>query len=296
MPARLDILKTYKLFVNGQFPRSESGRSEAILGAAGAVIGHSSKASRKDLRDAIIAARAGMTKWKGATAYNRGQVLYRMAEMLEARRGEFAELLALDPRRAGAATSEAVSMTPDDEVTLSVDRLVAFAGWADKFTQVLGNQNAVAGPYWNITVPEATGVIVIAPPTRPALLGLVTGLAPVIVAGNGAVVLSDAFAPVVSVFGEVCATSDLPAGVVNLLTGALDELLPVAAKHRDVDGMLLLDQPAALNQTAMEGAADNLKRVRVRAVADYTDRAELEGPWTIEAFVEFKTAWHPVGA
>ena len=288
MSERLGVMKTYKLFINGAMPRSESGRSEPIRDRVGGVLGHSSKASRKDLRDAVVAARAGLSKWKGATPYNRGQVIYRMAEMLEARRAEFVELLTL------AGNSE-----PDAqrEVTTSVDRLVAFAGWADKYAQVLGCQNPVAGPYWNITVPEPTGVVGVVCPTTPALLGLVALIAPVIVSGNACVVVSEAFAPVVSVFGEVLATSDLPSGVINLLTGSLDELVPVMAKHRDIDAIHAHALTPALSQTCLEGAADNLKRVKLRPnTIDLSQSAACESAWWIESFVEFKTAWHPTGA
>ncbi len=288
MTERLGVMKTYKLFINGAMPRSESGRSEPIRDAHGSILGHSSKASRKDLRDAVVAARAGLGKWKNATAYNRGQILYRMAEMLEARRAEFVELLVL----AGGTQVDA-----EREVTTSVDRLVAFAGWADKYAQVLGCQNAVAGPYWNITVPEPTGVVGVVAPTTPALLGLIALVAPVIVSGNTCVVVSEAFAPVVSVLGEVLATSDLPHGVINLLTGSLDELVPVMAKHRDLDAMHAHALTPSLAQTCLEGASDNLKRVKLRAAAvDLADAAACESAWWIESFVEFKTAWHPTGA
>ncbi|MBX9737244.1 MAG: aldehyde dehydrogenase family protein [Phycisphaerales bacterium] len=294
MSERLDVIKTYKLYINGAMPRSESGRSEPIRDRDGGVLGHSCKASRKDLRDAVVAARAGLGKWKGATPYNRAQILYRMAEMLEARRAEFVGLLESGGVPAGDAQRE---------VTTSVDRLVAFAGWADKYSQVLGCQNPVAGPYWNITVPEPTGVIgVIAPApvgvqSAGALLGCVGLIAPVIVSGNTCVVLSEAFAPVVSVFGEVMATSDLPSGVVNLLTGSLDELVPVLAKHRDVDGIHAMGLNASLTQTCLDGVSDNLKRVKLRpATTDLSDAAACESVWWIEPFVEFKTAWHPTGA
>jgi acyl-CoA reductase-like NAD-dependent aldehyde dehydrogenase len=287
---RLGVLKTYKLYIGGAFPRSESGRSEVIADASGAVLGHSCKASRKDLREAVGAARKALPGWRNASAYNRGQILYRMAEMLESRRGEFA---AID-----AATGEAVPA--------AVDRLVHFAGWTDKIAHMLGCQNAVAGPYWNITVPEPTGVIGVVCPADEPLLALVTLLAPVIASGNTAVVISPAHAAVVSTFGEVCATSDLPGGVVNLLTGAVDELVPVLAKHRDVDGIHATTGGAGLNaELAKEvqlGTADNLKRVKLRASPAWRDPAACEGPggtgslgW-IEPFVEFKTTWHPVGA
>lgn len=281
-------MKTYKMFIGGAFPRSESGRSEVIKGADGSVMGHSCKASRKDLRDAVTAARAGLSKWKGATAYNRGQVLYRMAEMLQGKRAEFIELLG----------SRAAGMQPAQEVDTAVDRLVYFAGWCDKYQQVMGAQNAVAGPYWNISTPEPTGVIGVICPAESPLLGAVSLIAPVICTGNTAVVISPAFAPVVSVLGEVCATSDLPAGVVNLLTGSVDELAPVIAAHRDVDGLLAISGTvsAEIAKSLRQGAADNLKRVRLIKAADLNDSAAWQTPGLLESTVEIKTVWHPVGA
>jgi len=313
MDERLDILKTFKLYIGGAFPRSESGRSEPIVDMTGRVMGHSCKASRKDLRDAVAAARKAQPGWRNATAYNRGQVLYRLAEMVEGKRAEFVSLL----RDGGAA------IDPEAEVSLSVDRLVYYAGWTDKFAQVTGAQNPVAGPYWNITVPEPTGVIGVVCPAAagkggpallgpallgpallgpallgPALLGLVTLVAPLIAVGNAVVVISPAYPPVVSVFGEACATSDLPGGVVNLLTGSLDELAPVLAKHRDIDGLhaAIGDDAAALAKELRLGVAENLKRVMVRRNVAWTDAAACEGTGWIEPFVEYKTSWHPVGA
>jgi len=285
----LNVLKTYKLYIGGAFPRSESGRSEPIKGADGAVLGHSCKASRKDLRDAVTAARAGLAKWKGATAYNRGQVLYRMAEMLQGKRPEFMGLI-----RAGCGCDAAQA---GREVDAAVDRLVYFAGWCDKYAQVLGVQNAVAGPYWNLSTPEPTGVVGVVCPDREPLLGAVTLLAPVICTGNTAVLLSPAFAPVVSVLGEVCATSDLPAGVINLLTGSLDELAPVLARHRDVDGLVAVagSVTADIARTLREGAADNLKRVRLFKGGDLYDHS-WQSPEALAGTVEIKTVWHPVGA
>lgn len=285
MAERLPVSKTYKLYIGGAFPRSESGRSEPIRGADGSILGHACLASRKDLRDSVLAARKGLGPWSSATAYNRGQVLYRMAEMLEGKRAEMVELLTL----AGGDRAA-------DEVSVAVDRLVAYAGWADKFAQILGCQNPVAGPYWNITTPEPTGVIgVVCPPDR-ALLGLVSLVAPVICTGNTAVVVSPAAPGVVSTFGEVCATSDLPSGVVNLLTGRVEELVPVLAAHRDVDGVHAAGVSPELAKTIREGIADNLKRTKVHAAVDWFSPGECEGPWWIEPFVEFKTAWHPVGS
>lgn len=288
MTQRLDVLKTFKLYVGGAFPRSESGRSEPITDARGGVVGHSCRASRKDLRDAVGAARKAQPGWRNATAYNRGQILYRLAEMLQGKRSEFEALLVQHGSSAAAAS---------DEVAIAVDRLVYYAGWTDKYAQVAGGQNPVAGPYWNISVPEPTGVIGVVCPAAPALTPLVSLIAPVLALGNAVVVISPAYAPVVSVFGEVCATSDLPGGVVNLLTGSLDELAPVLAKHRDVDGIHagLGAADAALAKELRLGAADNLKRVLVRKDVEWS-AAACESPAWIEPFVEFKTSWHPVGA
>lgn len=293
MPERLSVLKTYKLFIGGAFPRSESGRSEVIKAADGSTIGHSCRASRKDLRDAVAAARKALSSWSGggasggATPYLRGQVLYRMAEMLEGKRAEFIELLRATDPTAGDA---------DRQVTFAVDRLVAFAGWADKFSHVLGCQNAVSAPYWNITVPEPTGVIGVVCPGDNALVGLVSLVAPLVCAGNAVVVISPASPAVVSVFGEVCATSDLPGGVVNLLTGMHDELIPFLAQHRDVDGVHAAGVSAENARLLRAGAADNLKRVTVRGKVDWADAQACQSPWWIEPFVEMKTVWHPVGA
>lgn len=286
MTDRLGVPKTYKLYVNGAFPRSESGRSDPIKLEGGTLLGHSSKASRKDLRDAVVAARAGLSKWRASTPYLRAQIIYRMAEMLEGKRAEFVSLLSAADPKADAAR----------EVSAAIDRLVAFAGWADKYTHVLGCQNPVSAPYWNITVPEPTGVVAVVCPQAAPLLALVSLVAPVICSGNCAVVVSEAFAPVVATFGEVCQTSDLPAGVVNLLTGSLDELVPVLAKHRDVDAVHAGDVSPALARALHEGTADNLKRVKVRSREDWFDAQACASPWWIEPFVEMKTVWHPVGA
>lgn len=284
---RLAVLKTFKLYIGGAFPRSESGRSDPITSADGRTVGHSCKASRKDLRDAVAAARKALPGWSNATAYNRGQVLYRLAEMIEGKRREFEALLV----ESGASAPEATR-----EVPTAIERLVAFAGWADKFAHVVGCQNPVAGPYWTITTPEPTGVMGVVCPNDAPLLALVTLLAPVICVGNTAVVISEAYAPVVSVFGEACATSDVPGGVINLLTGALDELVPVLAKHRDVDGAHALRIGPALAMALREGAADNLKRVTIRPDGTDIYDAACESPWWLEKLVEFKTVWHPVGA
>jgi acyl-CoA reductase-like NAD-dependent aldehyde dehydrogenase len=249
------------------------------------VLGHSCKASRKDLRDAVVAARGALSKWKGSTPYLRAQIMYRMAEMLEGQRVQFEQLLT------DAGTSAAKG-----EVTASIDRLVHYAGWADKYAHVLGCQNPVAAPYWNITVPEPTGVVGVVCPNDHALLALISLVAPVIASGCTCVLISPASPTVVSTLGEVFATSDLPGGVINLLTGSHDELVPVLAKHRDVDAIHAAGVSEAHAKELHLGTADNLKRVKLRTNIDWTSREACESPWWIESFVESKTVWHPIGA
>ena len=262
---RLPVKKTYKLFVGGAFPRSESGRTYEAEGQ------NVARASRKDVRDAVRIAGSAQPKWAGMTAYNRGQVLYRVAEMLEARTREFADLTG-----------------DEDEVHAAVDRFVWYAGWADKLAQVLGSANPVAGPYFNFTVPEPTGVVGVLAPEEPPLLGLVSRLAPVLVGGNAAVVVASESRPLAAIeLAEVLATSDVPGGVVNLLTGFRSELAPVLAAHMDVN---------ALDVTGADGeipelerlAAENVKRVVRGSVDD-------QSPWEIAGFLELKTVWHPMG-
>ena len=262
---RLPVKKTYKLYVGGEFPRSESGRTYEAQGA------NVARASRKDVRDAVRAARGAFPKWAGMTAYNRGQVLYRIAEMMEARRSEFAELCS------GAK-----------EVDRAIDRVVWYAGWADKLGQILGSSNPVAGPYFNFTIPEPTGVVGVVAPDEPPLAGFVSRVAPAIVGGNATVVLASETSPLAAVeLAEVLASSDVPGGVVNVLTGNRDELAPVLAGHMDVNA---LDIGGADGQSEeLERlAADNVKRV-VRG------RPDEESPWEIASFLELKTVWHPIG-
>ena len=263
--SRLPVKKTYKLYVGGEFPRSESGRTYEAQGA------NVARGSRKDLRDAVRAARLAFPGWAAMTAYNRGQVLYRIAEMMEARRAEFAEL------SSGAK-----------EVEGAIDRIVWYAGWADKLAQVLGSSNPVAGPYFNFTVPEPTGVVGIVAPDEPPLAGLVSRLAPAIVGGNAAVVLASESSPLAAIeLAEVLATSDVPGGVVNILTGHRDELAPILAGHMDVNA---IDVGAANGQVEdlEKLAAENVKRV-VRGSPD------SQSPWEIASFLELKTVWHPIG-
>jgi acyl-CoA reductase-like NAD-dependent aldehyde dehydrogenase len=263
--SRLPVRKTYKLYIGGAFPRSESGRTYEAEGQ------NVARASRKDVRDAVREARAAQVKWARMTAYNRGQVLYRVAEMLEARTPEFAAL------------------TGDEgEVNRAVDRIVWYAGWADKLAQVLGSSNPVAGPYFNFTVPEPTGVVAVVAPDEPPLLGLVSRVVPVLTGGNAVVALASQTHPLAAAeLAEALATSDVPGGAVNLLTGHRDELAPWLASHMDVNALDLTGADGASAELE-RAAADNVKRV-VRSKPD------SQSPWEIASFLELKTVWHPVG-
>jgi acyl-CoA reductase-like NAD-dependent aldehyde dehydrogenase len=287
------VRKTYKLFVGGAFPRSESGRSYAVQDAAGRFLANASHASRKDARDAVRAARAAFPAWSARTPYNRGQVVYRVAEVLEGRRSQLAEEV---QRCEGGTRRQAEAL-----VDASVDRLVWYAGWADKIAQVVGATNPVAGPYVNFSLPEPTGVVAVLAPQGSSLLGLVSVVAPVVVTGNTAVVTSSHRRPVPAVsLAEVLATSDVPAGVVNVLTGPLDDTAPTLASHMDVDAVDLtgLAGDSSSERAVATGlerdAAENLKRV-VRAPAEEPDWTAEPGLERITAFLETKTVWHPVG-
>ncbi|XXY34950.1 aldehyde dehydrogenase family protein [Sorangium sp. So ce260] len=288
--ARVAVRKAYKMFVGGAFVRSESGRYTQVRdhGGAGAVE-NIPRASRKDGRDAVLAAAGALAGWSSRTAYNRGQILYRLAEMLEARRAELASSLERGGLDAGAAQREVAS---------AIDRAVAYAGWADKYQSLFSSLNPVSGPHFTFTVPEPMGVVVIAAPPRPALLGLAGALLPVITAGNTCVVLaSEADPRTALIFGEALATSDLPGGVVNLLTGQLAEVLPHLAAHMEVAALDLHGVDAALAKRLEEAAAASVKRVRARSLGEaewFDDRAATSPRW-IERFVEMKTIWHPAG-
>jgi acyl-CoA reductase-like NAD-dependent aldehyde dehydrogenase len=281
---RLGVRKTYKLFIGGAFPRSESGRSYSVYGKDGALLAHAAQGSRKDVRDAVVAARKAFAGWSGATAYNRGQILYRVAEMLEGRAAQFAaEVAAADGGRMAHAEAE---------VAAAIDRWVWYAGWSDKVAQVAGAANPVAGPYFNFSVPEPTGVVAIVAPAESSLLGLISVVAPVIVTGNTAVVVASESQPLPAIsLAEVLATSDLPAGVVNVLTGRTAELAPVLAGHLDVNAIDLtgIGDPArpALEQLA----ASNVKRVTY----GNEDWAATPGTQRLMSFLEIKTVWHPAG-
>ena len=285
---RLAVRKTYKLFIGGAFPRSESGRSYVVTSQDGDFLANAALASRKDVRDAVRAARAAVGKWSGATAYNRGQILYRIAEMLEGRRAQFVD----EVRASGAKGPGDAESTVD----AAIDRWVWYAGWADKVAQVYGNANPVAGPFFNLSSPEPTGVVGVVAPQSSPLLGLVGVLAPVIVTGNTAVVLAAEDRPLPAIsLAEVLATSDLPGGVVNVLTGRVAETAPWLASHMDVNALDLtgVDDPA-LAADLERTAADNLKRV-IRPSAAPVDWYADPGLSRLTPFLETKTVWHPKG-
>jgi len=281
---RLDVRKTYKLFIGGAFPRSESGRSYPVHGGNGTLLAYAAQASRKDARDAVVAARKAFAGWSGATAYNRGQILYRIAEMLEGRAAQFtAEVSAAGGGRAAKAEAE---------VTAAIDRWVWYAGWSDKVAQVAGAANPVAGPYFNFSVPEPTGVVAIIAPAQSSLLGLVSVVAPAIVTGNTVVVVASEGRPLPAIsLAEVLATSDLPAGVVNVLTGHAADLAPVLAGHMDVNAIDLTGIDAALRAPLEQLAAANVKRVW----HGNEDWAAEPGTRRLMSFLEIKTVWHPAG-
>ncbi|CAN5395765.1 aldehyde dehydrogenase family protein [soil metagenome] len=280
MAERLDVQKTYKLFIGGAFPRSESGRTFAAVAKNGSLIANIAAASRKDLRDAVVAARSAQPGWAARTAYNRGQILYRVAEVMESRRTQFAEELSRCGVEARAAKKE---------VERAIDRWVWYAGWCDKFHHIAGTVNSVAGPYFNFTMPEPTGVVGILAPSNPGLLGFVSRLAPALVSGNTAVVLTGEASPLTAVsMAEVVATSDVPGGVVNILTGPTHDLLPWLLGHRDVNAVDLTGAPPDLEASVVAEAADNVKRL-IRGEPDD------QSPYVIADFCEMKTVWHPVG-
>jgi acyl-CoA reductase-like NAD-dependent aldehyde dehydrogenase len=283
---RADVRKTYKLFIGGGFPRSESGRSYPVHAADGAPLAWAARASRKDARDAVTAARAALPGWSGATAYNRGQVLYRVAEMLEGRRQQFAEAIVVCE---GLERGDA-----ERAVAAAIDRWVWYAGWPDKVAQVAGAVNPVAGPFLNVSVPEPSGVVAVLAPAQSSLLGLVSVLAPVIATGNTAVVAASEQRPLPAVIlAEVLVTSDLPGGTVNLLTGRTADLAPVLAAHMEVDAIDLTGAPAVSRPDLERLAAENVKRVFTPR--ENEDWATSPGTRRLLAFVETKTLWHPVG-
>jgi acyl-CoA reductase-like NAD-dependent aldehyde dehydrogenase len=284
---RLEVRKTYKLYVNGAFPRSESGRSYEVTDDRGRFLANAAWASRKDARDAVVAARTAFARWSGLTAYNRGQVLYRVAEVMEGRHVQFCEEVAAGE---GLSSSKARAA-----VDAAIDRWVWYAGWTDKLAAVLGGANPVAGPYFDFSVPEPTGVVAVFAPQRSSLLGLVSVLAPVLAGGNTAVVVSSHRRPVPAVtLAEVLATSDVPAGVVNVLTGDAGELGPWLAEHADVDAIDLAGAPPHRAMEFERAAAETVKRV-VRTPAEEPDWTADPGLGRMTPFLETKTVWHPIG-
>jgi acyl-CoA reductase-like NAD-dependent aldehyde dehydrogenase len=283
----LAVSKTYKLFIGGAFPRSESGRTYQARNNKGDFMANAALASRKDLRDAVVAARKGCATWSTATTYNRGQVIYRIAEMLEGRHIEFIELIMIST---GASSKIATA-----EVEAAIDRLVHYAGWTDKLAAVLGSANPVASPYFSYSAPEPTGVVGILAPTGSPLLGLISVIAPVITGGNACVVIAAEEDPCVAItFAEIVATSDVPGGVINILTGRVSELAPHLAAHADVNALDLTGVSAELRESLEAAAAETVKRVYVpRGVPDFS---ATPGTARLRAFLEIKTVWHPTGA
>ena len=279
MSNRIDVKKTYKLFINGAFPRTESGRTYQIKSAKGVFIANPCLASRKDLKDAVVAARAAQSGWNKASAYNKGQILYRIAEMLEGRRAQFVDEI--------IAVTGVTKAKAEKEVTDSIDRLVWYAGWSDKLSSLSGALNPVAGPYYNFTVPESMGVIAAIAPDAPSLLGLIDAIAPIIVGGNTVVVLASTKAPLSAMsFAEVIATSDVPGGVINILTGKKEEIAPWMASHMDIDGLDISGVALKFHGEIRIAGAENLKRIYSFTSAD---------PGRILAYLENKTVWHPIG-
>jgi acyl-CoA reductase-like NAD-dependent aldehyde dehydrogenase len=281
------VLKTYKLFVGGAFPRSESGRTYPVRGPKGEFLANVAQGSRKDARDAVSAARKGFRAWSGATAYNRGQVIYRIAEMLQGRRAQFVELLVagegLRPKAAESA------------VDAAIDRVVHYAGWTDKIAAVFGSSNPVAGPFFSFSTPEPTGVVAAFAPPEDSLLGLIGVIAPIITSGNAVVVVASSERPLPAVtLAEVLATSDLPGGVVNVLTGDAAEVGPHLAAHADVNALDLTGVSGDLREALARTAAGTVKRVY--APTRTPDFAAPPGTARLRAFLETKTVWHPTGA
>ena len=282
---RLRVRKTYKLFIGGEFPRSESGRSYPVLDKDRDVAARVVRATKKDLRDAVRAARSAWPGWSQATPYNRGQILYRVAEMMEGRRPQFVA----EVGRGGAKD-------PDAEVATAIDRWVWYSGWADKIHHVLGSVNPVAAPYFNFTIPEPTGVVGVAAPEKPALLGLVSRLAPAVVSGNTAVVLASERWPLPAItLAEVLDSADVPGGAVNILTGLTAELIPYLAGHMDVNAVDLTGVPDHLLPEIEQICAENVKRI-VRADGDDWLADRSQSPYAVTALMEMKTVWHPMGA
>lgn len=277
---RLDVMKTYKLFIGGAFPRSESGRSYEIKDSKGRFLANPAQASRKDLRDAIVAARGAFNGWSHATGYNRGQILYRIAEMMEGRREQFvAEIMTVEGLTKSAA---------DRQVADAIDLWVWYAGWSDKLSSVSGATNQISGPYYNFTSPEPLGIVAAIAPEKSSLLGLVHSIAPILVAGNSCVVIASERRPLPAMtLAEVIATSDVPAGVLNILTGMKSELVPWLSSHMEVDGIDISGVDAKEDLAIRNAGSENLKRIH-----RFKESGDLQ---RILSFMESKTVWHPIG-
>lgn len=287
--SRLSVRKTYKLYINGEFPRTESGRFYAVQNSGGELLANACRGSRKDLRNAVVAARKAQPGWSGKTAYNRGQILYRIAEVCESRAAELGEEL----RRQGSTAAEARK-----EVDAVVDRWVYYAGWSDKYAQVFGSVNPVAGPYYNFTVPEPTGVVGVVAPEEPALLGLVSRIAPALVGGNTVVAITSESKPLAAItMGEVFQTSDVPGGVINLISGLKSEIVPWLAAHMDVNAIDATGVATDMLPAVQKTAAENVKRVVTfdGDAVGWDDASRSQSPYAIFEFQEMKTVWHPMG-
>jgi acyl-CoA reductase-like NAD-dependent aldehyde dehydrogenase len=285
--ARVPVAKTYKIYIGGQFPRTESGRYFALTKEDGTMIANMCRGSRKDFRNAVVAARNAQSSWAAASAYLRGQILYRIAEMLEGRREQFVAELVLQ----GVTKRKA-----EAEVNASTDRLVYYAGWSDKYQQIFSAVNPVASSHFNFSVLEPTGVVSILVPDDSGLLGLVSNIAPVIVGGNTCVVLASEKLPLCAIsFAEVLHASDVPGGVVNILTGFRQELSGQFASHMDVNAVIYCDGDASVAKQIQEKAADNIKRVFSRVDTDW-QAASSQNPYLIQDTQEVKTTWHPIGS
>lgn len=286
--SRLTVPKTFKLYIGGKFPRTESGRSIPVENQKGEIVAHICHGSRKDFRDAVEVADKAFATWSSMSAYLRGQILYRMAEMLEGRREEFAAAIQV--------TQQVTPATAKSEVEASVDRLVCFAGWTDKYQQILGCANPVAGSYYNFTIPQPQGIVVAIAPETPSLLGLVTCIGAPLCCGNSVIAIgSEAHPLATALFGEVCQTSDVPPGVINLITGAQQEFVEHIATHRQVASVYAANVSKKTRTALEEGAADSVKRVHIRSIDEQSwyDRSIVASPWEIQPFVEMKTIWHP---
>lgn len=287
--SRLNVRKTYKLYINGEFPRTESGRYYPVHGKGGELLANACRGSRKDLRNAVVAARKAQGGWGGKTAYNRGQILYRIAEVCEARAGELVEEL----KQHGSSAADARK-----EIDAVIDRWVYYAGWSDKYTQIFGSVNPVAGPYYNFTVPEPTGVVGIVAPEEPALLGLVSRIAPAIVGGNTVVVITSETKPLPAItLAEAFETSDVPAGVINLISGLKSELVPWLVSHMDVNAIDTTGVASDAMAKVQQAAAENVKRVVHfdGKTIGWADERRSQSPYAIFDFQESKTVWHPMG-